>query len=230
MDIKTPSGIDKPPGYSLRERIFALFLLLLIIAVVWILVEPPSWMRGTSAAAITGRDIPDPYLGNPDAPVKIIEYNDFACVKCREWHLSGVKEKILDNYGDQVVFIWRDYPNTSSFTKRAAEAAQCANDQGKFWVYHDFLYENAQGFMDAKLIEYAGKLGLDVKKFDSCFVEGELKGKVQRSWDTGYLENVRTTPTLIINGRIIVGPTSFEGLSRVVDESLLVGDSGQGNF
>jgi protein-disulfide isomerase len=230
MDIKPPSGIDKPQRYSWRERITALVLLLLIIALVWLLIEPPAWLRGTPAAAITGRDIPDPTLGNPDAPVKIIEYNDFACVKCREWQKSGIREKILEKYANQVVFIWRDFPNTSSFTRRAAEAAQCANDQGKFWQYHDYLYENAQGFMDEKLIEYAGKLGLDVKKFDSCFIGGELRGKVLRSRETGYLEMVRTTPTLIINGRMLVGPASFEGLSRVIDEALLKGDSGQDNF
>ncbi|MHC1783209.1 MAG: DsbA family protein [Anaerolineaceae bacterium] len=230
MDNKPQPGVDKPPVYSWQERIVALALLLLIIAAVWILIEPPAWLRVTPAAAITGRDITDPYLGNPDAPVEIIEYNDFACGKCREWHQSGVKEKILEKYGDQVVFIWRDFPNTSSYTRRAAEAAQCANDQGKFWEYHDYLFENAQGFMDAKLIEYAGELGLDVKKFDSCFIGGELRGKVLRSRETGYLGMVRITPTFVINGKIIVGPLSFMGLSRAIDEILLEEESSQGNF
>lgn len=230
MDPVQPSSKDGKPVYSARERITALAILLLMAALIWILLEPPGWIRRLPASSYEGRSIPDPTKGSPDAPLKIIEYNDFACTACRTWHKSDIREKILEKYEGQVVFIWRDFPISSSFASRAAEAAQCANDQGRFWDYHDYLYENAEGFMDEKLVEYAGRLGLDVKKFDQCFIGGELRAKVLNSREAGYESGVRTAPTLVINGKLFVGPASLEGLGRVIDEALLSTASGQSEF
>ena len=70
----------------------------------------------------------------------IIEYGDFGCPTCRGWEQAGVLKQIVATYGDQVHFVWRDYPIITAQSPQAAEAGQCAFDQGKFWQYHDLLY------------------------------------------------------------------------------------------
>jgi protein-disulfide isomerase len=119
-----------------------------------------------------------------------------------------------------VVFIWRDLPTVSSYTTRAAEAGQCANAQGKFWEYHDYLYENPQGFYDQNLITYARTIGLDWKKFGGCLINGQSAQKVLSNREQAYKDKVRVTPTFLVNGKLIVGPASFDDLSRAIDEVL----------
>lgn len=221
MDNKPLQGQQTQPPANWREKLVIILILVIVCGGVWVLLYPPAWLQHSFPTALPGVNlIADPYRGNPDAPVKIIEYNDFACMKCVEWHKSGVEEKVIQKYGDRVVFIWRDHPLTSNYSVRAAEAAQCANDQGRFWDYHDYLYEHAQGFMDEKLIEYAGKLGLDVKKFDQCLIGGEMESKLADSQSKAIKDRIQVVPTFLINGERIIGPASLEGLNRAVDNAL----------
>lgn len=220
MEPHVYNGARPQPPASWREKVLIVFILVVICAGLWILLYPPLWLANIGSAQTTTDVIADPVHGNPDAQLKIIEYNDFACVKCREWYQSGVEDLVLQKYGDRVAFVWRDLPLTSSYSIRAAEAAQCANAQGKFREYHDYLYEIGQGFMDSKLIEYAGAVGLDVKKFDQCLIGGEMQAKVADNRRIAYEDRVQAVPVFMINGERVVGAASLDSISQVIDAAL----------
>ena len=161
-----------------------------------------------------------PMLGNPDAPVRIVEYSDFACVTCRLWHQAGVRDRILEHYGDQVVFVWRDFAATSARSPRAAEAGQCAHDQGGFWAYHDYLFENTYRLFDEDLKHSAREIGLDGDEFDRCLDSGKYQPMVQASVAEARSLGFRGTPTYDVNGEIIIGPPPFDYLVEMIDSML----------
>ena len=80
--------------------------------------------------------------GLAEAPVRIVEFGDFGCPSCRAWHNSGIKEALLAEFGDQVSFTFRHFPVITRQSPKAAEAGQCASEQGRFWDYHDYIYES----------------------------------------------------------------------------------------
>ena len=98
------------------------------------------WPRSEARSVDAARLVDDPALGPTTAKVTIIEYGDFGCPTCRAWHRAGILDQVLAQYGDQVRFLWRDFPVITPQSPKAAEAGQCAYDQGKFWDYHDLLY------------------------------------------------------------------------------------------
>ncbi len=83
-----------------------------------------------------------PALGPKTAPVTIVEYGDFGCPSCWLWYATGVLDQLRAKYGDQIRFVWRDYAVITLLSPDAAEAGQCANEQGKFWEFHDAVYDH----------------------------------------------------------------------------------------
>ncbi len=119
----------------------------------------------------------------------------------------------------QIVF--RDFP--LSFHDRAqiaAEAAQCAHAQGKFWEYHDKLFENQRAFADDNLRSYAADLGLDAAEFDSCLSSGRFRNDVTSDLAEGSRFGVRGTPAFFVNGRFLSGNQPYEAFARLIDEEL----------
>src|SRR5260221_6782781 len=114
----------------------------------------------------------DPSLGPQSAPVTLVEYGDFACPTCKAWHQAGVLKQVRAKYGDRLRFVWRDFPIIAPESFKAAEAGQCANDQGKFWPYHDTLYDHAPALDVSDLKAYARAVGLDAATFDRCLDSG----------------------------------------------------------
>ncbi len=162
----------------------------------------------------------DPSLGPLDAPITIIEYGDFACESCMAWHEARVLDIILEKYPQQVRFIWRDNARISTASLQAAAAAQCAFDQGKFWPYHDLLFENPLGFSSAGLKSYAGELGLDQAQFDSCLDNHMYINKVKHSMKLAGEHGFSFTPAFLVNDEIIIGPPSADYLSGLIEELL----------
>jgi len=130
-----------------------LFALFALVAFVF-------WPQPKAGAVSPERLADDPSLGPASAPATIIEYGDFGCPSCRVWHKAGNLEQIRAQYGDQVRFVWRDFPVITPESPKAAEAAQCAYDQGKFWEYHDLLFARAPALNVADLKACAVELGL----------------------------------------------------------------------
>lgn len=165
----------------------------------------------------------NPILGPDSAKVIITEYGDFGCSACRAWHNAGIIERILTAYGDDVQFVWKDFPIITAQSPKAAEAGQCAFDQGRFWDYHDFLYAEAYSLIEDDLKGYAAKLGLDTEKFNQCLDSGQNQAKVEQSLNEALREYAFPgTPSFLINGKKLVGPPTFEVLKSTID-SILAG-------
>lgn len=105
-------------------------------------------------------------------------------------------------YGDQVQFVWKDFPVITAQSPQAAEAGQCAFDQGKFWEYHDFLYEEAYSLNDDALEAYAAQIGLDAATFNQCLDSGQNRAKVEQSLNEVLREYAFPgTPSFLVNGK-----------------------------
>jgi protein-disulfide isomerase len=163
----------------------------------------------------------DPSIGPQDAPITIIEFSDYECPFCKRWY-DDVYSKLLETYPAQVRFVYRDFPLTSSHpnAQSAAEAANCANEQGKYWQYHDKLFSDALPLGTDAYQQYASQLGLDTTKFEQCLAERRYQQEVEA--DLQYAANlgINSTPTFFINGIPIVGAQPFEVFQYVIDKEL----------
>ena len=140
--------------------------------------------------------------GNPAAPVSIVEYGDFGCPACRAWHNAGVLEQLEATYGDQISFTFRHFPVITLQSPKAAEAAQCAAEQERFWEYHDYLYEVANGRLgDEDLKQSAEAVGLDGQAFGECLDSGKHQDYVANDFNAAREAGARGTPTFLINGQ-----------------------------
>jgi protein-disulfide isomerase len=160
-----------------------------------------------------------PSRGPARAPVEIIEFSDFQCPFCLRAHPTVTQ--VLNTYGDRVHFVYRHYPLPNHPNARpAAEAAACAAEQGKFWEYHDRLFDNQSKLGDADLKEHAAALALDTAKFDACVDTHKYKDVVDADMAAGEEAGVSGTPAFFINGRQLSGAQPFEVFKRVIDEEL----------
>jgi len=163
----------------------------------------------------------DPALGPQDAPVLIVEFSDFQCGYCARFTTETLNQ-ILDTYGNQVRFVYRDFPLTSMhpYAQKAAEAAQCAYEQGKYWEYSDLLFQNQQALDVDSLKGYAQQLGLDTDAFNECLDSGRYTSEVQNDFAQGQSYGVTGTPTFFINGRLLVGAKPFSAFQAMIAEEL----------
>ena len=161
-----------------------------------------------------------PIRGAADAPVTIVEFSDFECPFCKQAHPT--LKQLLERYPGKVRLAYRDFPLDSIHPKarRASEAARCAHDQGKFWEYHDVLFTQSPQLAPNDLRRYAGQVGIDVTKFDSCLATGVHKAAVQRDLDEGNRLGITGTPAFFINGRTLTGAQPLEAFTRLIDQEL----------
>ncbi|MEA2326512.1 MAG: hypothetical protein QOE68_1471 [Thermoanaerobaculia bacterium] len=160
-----------------------------------------------------------PSRGGADAPVTIVEFSDFECPFCG--HAVETLQKVEKSYGDKVRIVFRDYPLFSHRTaKRAAEAAHCADEQGKFWEMHDRLFSKGGPLSDGDLYRFASQAGTDRQKFDACLTSGKYKEAWKPSQEEGNRVGVTSTPSFFINGRLIVGAAGLDTFSKIIDEEL----------
>lgn len=162
----------------------------------------------------------DPTIGPDDAPVTVVEFGDFGCPSCRAWHNAGIRQQILAAYGDQVRFVFKDFPVVTTQSPRAAEAGQCALDQGKFWEYHDFVYENFQGLDDGDLQFYAVQIGLDLDTFQTCLDLSSHTATVRADWQEAEQFGLPGTPSFLINGEPLIGVPYYESFVTLIDQAL----------
>jgi protein-disulfide isomerase len=166
-----------------------------------------------------------PSKGAETAPVTIVEFSDFQCPYCQRQ--EEALHRILTDYKGQVRLVFRDFPlDIHPNAEKAAQAAACADDQGKFWVMHDKLFENQGALEVDKLKSYAREAGLDGKQFDLCLDKDSTKERVDKSQQAGEHVGVEGTPALFVNGRMLSGATSYEELKAAVDEELASGGPG----
>lgn len=160
-----------------------------------------------------------PAIGSADAPVVIVEFGDFRCGYCKRFHEQTI-QPLLANYGEQVRFVYRDYPILGPDSQQAAYAAQCAHDQGVFWDFHDLLYANQSQLNRVAFLSYAESLGMDVERFTDCYDNGTLNGAVVQDYNDGVALGITGTPTFFINGKMLIGAQPYEQFAAAIDAEL----------
>jgi protein-disulfide isomerase len=130
--------------------------------------------------------------------------------------------KIREVYGDKVRMVWKDFPLISIHPQavKAAEAAHCAGDQNKYWEYHDVLFANQRAMQVDQLKKYAADLGLNAQTFASCLDDGKHAARVQKGLEEATGLGLGSTPSIFINGRLLMGAQPFEAFKAVIDEEL----------
>jgi protein-disulfide isomerase len=162
-----------------------------------------------------------PVRGASDAPVTIVEFSDFHCPYCRR--VQPVLDQVRAKYDGKIKIVFRDFPIDTLHpqARAAAEAARCATEQGKFWEFHDLVFQNDADALPATLAGFAKTVGLDVPAFEACRTSGKYKNPVQTSNVEGTRLGITGTPTFFINGRILVGAQPLEAFSKIIDEELV---------
>jgi predicted DsbA family dithiol-disulfide isomerase len=161
-----------------------------------------------------------PFRGPATAPVTIVEFSDFHCPSCKQ--VVSTLTQVLSRYHETVRLIYRDFPIDGFHpqARKAAEAARCAHDQGKFWEYHDALFANAPQAGPEQLKRYAQQVGLDFPSFERCLASGTHAATVQKSVEEAIRLGVTGTPAFFINGELLSGAQPLEGFTRVIEREL----------
>ena len=162
----------------------------------------------------------DPVLGNASAAVTLVEFSDFQCPFCAA--VMPTLKRVQETYGDQVRIVWKDFPLTAIHPQAfgAAQAGQCAQEQGKFWELHDRLFANQQALQPESLKTHAAAAGLDAPAFNECLDSAKYAGHVQAQMDVGTSLGVASTPTVFVNGRMVSGAQPYAVFTKIIDEEL----------
>ena len=170
----------------------------------------------------------DHIQGSSSAPVTLVEYGDYQCPFCGDTY--PVIKKLQMHFGDQLRFVFRNFPlvRIHAYAQRAAEAAEAADAQGKFWEMHDYLYEHQDALDAENLMHAADALGLDKVKFDREIAEHFHLGRVQGDIQSGIDSGVGGTPTTFVNGVRNDGEDDYETLKAKIEEAILLNKSSKG--
>ena len=164
----------------------------------------------------------DNILGDPEAPVTIVEFSDYECPFCGR-HFGSTYGQIKEKYVDtgKVNIIFKDFPlSFHQNAQKASEAAECAGDQGRYYEYHDILFNNQKALGVSSLKAYASDLGLDTETFNACLDSGEKYSEVQDDFKEGQKVGVRGTPANFINGNMISGACPIEAFDTAINAEL----------
>jgi protein-disulfide isomerase len=161
-----------------------------------------------------------PVRGPEKAKVTVVEFSDFHCPFCKR--VQPTLTELLAKYPNEVRLVYKHMPldQLHPQARRAAEASWCAQQQGKFWEYHDALYTGSPDGSDQHLTAVAGRIGLDAGKYQQCMAAGEAAKVVQAHVDEGARFGVSGTPGFFVNGRFVNGAVPLETFVQLVEEEL----------
>lgn len=194
--------------------------------------EPAAAGAGSATAQLTGRTPPSaavadvsvegrPFLGSRDAPVTLVEFTDYQCPYCARHHRE-TKSALLRRYEGRLRYVVRNFPLPSihPLAQKAAEAAECARDQGAFFEYIDVLYTRSPELAPEQLERYAADLDLDAGRFAACLDSGDKAAVVRRDVEDGMRYGVQSTPTFFVNGQRVIGAQPLATFEAVIDGAL----------
>ncbi len=161
-----------------------------------------------------------PALGPVTAPVTIVEYADFGCPACWEWYKLGILNQLRAKYGDQIRFVWRDFPVITLLSPKAAEAGQCAHEQGKFWEFHDLIYDRNGAIEASDLKGYAAEIGLNIDQFNECVTSRRYRDRVNAEQQESFDRGLKGAPEFFVNDQHLIGPQSASAFEAVIDPIL----------
>ena len=159
-----------------------------------------STTQWDAVLAVPVDDDRDHIQGPADAPVTLVEYGDYECPYCGAAY--PIVKEVQERMGERLRFVFRNFPITTSHphAEQAAEAAEAAAAQNRFWEMHDLLYENQRRLGDQDLLSYAGQLGLDVESFGTELAQHVHAARVREDFMSGVRSGVNGTPTFYIDG------------------------------
>lgn len=145
----------------------------------------------------------DHVIGSEQAPVTIVEYGDFECPNCKQ--AAPAVKLLLERFSDRARFVYRHFPleRLHPHALRAAEAAECAAAQGRFWAMHDLLFANQDHLQGKHLRRYAEQLGLDMARYDAEMRDEAYVPRIREHIDAGLRSHLKSTPGFFINGMIV---------------------------
>jgi len=158
--------------------------------------------------------------GPKDAPVTLVEFTDFHCPFCGK--VVATLKDVMREYDGKIRWVFRDFPIASLHpgAPKAAEAARCAGEQGKFWEYHDLLFESQSAATIEDFKRSAEHLKLELKSFGQCLDTGKHRAAVEADVQEGARLGITGTPTFFINGRILVGAQPLENFRKIIEAEL----------
>lgn len=175
-------------------------------------------------AELKNLDANSPFLGSPSAKITIVEFGDFQCPFCGRFSQTTEKE-IIEKYvkTGKAKFVYRDFAFLGPESEWSAVASHCAEEQGKFWQYHDYLYshqngENEGAFSKENLKKFAMSLGLDMTQFGSCLDSDKYLEKVRKNTEDGRKLGVSGTPSTFVDGTKITGAVPFSEFQALIEK------------
>ncbi len=163
----------------------------------------------------------DPSIGPENAPITIVEFSDYQCPFCTKWH-DEVFNQLMTDYKGTVRFVYRDFPLYSIHpqSQSAAEAADCAGEQGKYWQYHNALFSEKYSLGSDAYTRYAAEEGLNPEQFAQCMSDHRFKSEVDADFKYATTIGVSSTPTFFVNGLAVVGAQPYEVFKELIDKEL----------
>jgi protein-disulfide isomerase len=161
----------------------------------------------------------DPVTGPENALLTIVEFSDYQCPACRRNH--EVVRELRATYGDRVKWVFKDFPMPGhKWAKGAAIAAHCAAEQGEFWRYQDLLFGSQEELSSDRLTHLAKQLGLQIEPFSQCLQAGKFQSHIDKDIEQGRKFGFNTTPTFVINNRVVTGAPPPDRFRQIIDEEL----------
>lgn len=162
----------------------------------------------------------DPFFGPEDAPITIVEFSDFYCSVCGRF-AEQTLPRLREAYGDRIRFVYRDMPIIGGQESiQAAIAANCAENQGKFWQFHNTLFAHYDARDRAAFVSFASEMGMDTAVFETCLDDQAMADEITLDLVDGYSLGITGTPAFYINGRFVSGAQPFETFSLLIDREL----------
>jgi len=226
MEEQTPKRTDKLLPISI------VFAALLIGGAVLYSGDKSGLPRETASIAdsktdSSGNVIPeigdDVILGDPNAPVTFIEFGDYQCPFCKRM-FDETEKQLREEYvkTGKVKMVYRDFPLESihPYAISSAMAAECAKDQGKYWLYHDLLFDKQNEIPTQNFIGWAEELEMNIDEFRGCFDSKKYADEIQKDLQDGLAAGVEGTPATFINGKFISGAQPYSVFKAAIEEAL----------
>ena len=161
--------------------------------------------------------------GNPEATITIVEYSDFQCPACALYY--PIVERLINESSTTIRFVYRHFPLTQHANAiPAAQSAEAAGKQGKFWEMYSMIFDTQDEWTDSKDVKkifanYAVKLGLDIEKYNTDIVSKEIMDKINSDMKSGVKAGINSTPTFYVNGEKIENPQGYDDFKKVIDNA-----------
>jgi len=201
-------------------------VLIILTGSIWFIAKPDANAASPDGAGSMAelQSVPAEWgMGNPDAALRIVEYGDYQCGACGYFH--PIIKQVMDEFGDDVYFVFRHFPLPNhQFARTAAAAAEAAGRQGKFWEMHDLIMSNqatwTRGIPTNIFLQMARQLGLNDIQFQQDLRNPDIIAKIDRDFNSGRQLNIPSVPAFFFNGTLVRNPADVDGFRNLVKAEL----------